>query len=241
MLFRSITSGFTSGLIYSGTDSYFEALNKDPSWGFSPKALDLMKGATSTALNTIVSGKGDPAQAIGNYITYATLRLGSSELYKSVTKAYEDFTGKTEAAQNAQDAYVGLKAQYDTEATRYNTGVATLKADQTAYQTIYDNEYQPIVNQLNGYKKEFDDQKAIYDAAKASFDANKWAYDNYDSKMKQMGYEFVSDEGGSAYVRKVGAVWKASWDPDAGYYMAWVPDGSVVDGEGNPKIGRAHV
>ena len=170
---EGITSGFTSGLIYQGTDSYFDSLNKDPNWGFSPKALDLMKGATSTALNTIVSGQGDPAQALGNYIAYSTLKLGSSELYNSVTKAYEDFSGKTALAQQTQREYVDLKAKFDVEAQRYATGVETLKADQAAYQSIYNGEYTPIVNQLNQYKADYDTNKATYDSAKATFDNNK--------------------------------------------------------------------
>ena len=70
---QSIASGFTSGLVYASTDSYFDSLNKDPNWGFSSQALNLMKGATSTTLSTIVSGKGDPSQALGNYIAYATI------------------------------------------------------------------------------------------------------------------------------------------------------------------------
>lgn len=232
-----ITSGFTSGLIYSSTDSYFDALNKDPNWGFSPKALDLMKGATTTALNTIVSGKGDPAQAVGNYITYATLRLGSSEMYKSVTKAYEDFTGYTKAAENAQDTYVGLKAQFDAEAGRYNTGLTDLKTYQGDYQKIYDEEYTPITKQLNSYKSTFDEQKGIYDTAKSSYDANKWAYENYDAKLTQMGYKLTSDEYGSAYYRTVGGRLEQRYDPEGGgYYTAVVPDGSVRDGEGNPTV-----
>ena len=125
-----ITSGFTSGLIYTGTDSFFTEVNKDPNWGLSKTTLDLLKGTTSTALNTIVSGKGDPTQAVANYIAYATLKMGSSELYKTAVKAYEDFTGKTELAEKAQDNYVSVKAQYDAEVKKYNDNVGTLKADQ---------------------------------------------------------------------------------------------------------------
>ena len=231
---EGITSGFTSGLIYSGTDSYFNELNKDPNWGFSPKALDLMKGAASTALNTIVSGKGDPAQAVGNYITYATLRLGSSEMYKSVTKGYEDFTGKTAAAEKAQDAYVGLKAQFDAEAGRYNTGLADLKTYQGDYQKIYDEEYTPITNQLNSYKSTFDQQKGIYDNAKSSYETNKWAYENYDAKLTQMGYKSDPDYG---YFRIIGGKYEQRYDPEGGgYYNALVPDGTVVDAEGNATV-----
>ncbi len=230
---EGITSGFTSGLIYSGTDSYFNELNKDPNWGFSPKALDLMKGAASTALNTIVSGKVDPAQAVGNYITYATLRLGSSEMYKSVTKAYEDFTGKTEAAEKAQDAYVGLKAKFDAEAGRYNTGLADLKTYQGDYQKIYDEEYTPITNQLNSYKSTFDQQKGIYDNAKASYDANKWAYENYDAKLAQMGYQADPDYG---YYRIIGGKMELRFDGEGGQYWARVPDGTVLDAEGNATV-----
>ena len=37
-----------------------------------------------------------------------------------------------------------------------------------------------------------------------------------------------------SYGKRVGAVQKAMWDPESGYYMAWVPDGTIVDSEGYP-------
>ena len=183
-----ITSGFTSGLIYSGTDSFFPEVNKDPTWGLSKTTLDLLKGTTSTALNTIVSGKGDPSQAVANYVAYATLKMGASELYKTAVRAYEDFSGKTELAQKAQDDYVAVKAQYDAEAKKYNDNINTLKADQQAYQGILDNEYQPIADRLETYKKTFEDNKAVYESVKADYEKNKCAYENYATKMGQLGY-----------------------------------------------------
>jgi hypothetical protein len=252
---KGLVSGFASGLIYSSTDSYFDSLNKDPNWGFSPKALDLMKGATTTALNTIVSGKGDPAAALGNYIAYSALKLGSSELYKSVTKAYEDFTGKTELAQKAQDEYVSLKAKFDSEAGKYNTTLATLQSDQSAFQNIYNNEYTPIVNQLNQYKANFDANKATYDSAKATFDNNKWAYENYYQWMANSGYlaHYDDTSGTNVYKRALGVERDAYGNPvleqrlftatdsETGYQYQYYgnvlkPDGSVRDANGNPTI-----
>jgi hypothetical protein len=230
-----ITSGFTSGLIYTGTNSFFTEINKDPNWGLSKTTLDLLKGSTSTALNTIVSGKGDPTQAVANYIAYATLKMGSSELYKTAVKAYEDFTGKTDLAQKAQDDYVAVKAKYDAEARKYNEGVTTLKADQAAYMDIYEDEYTPIADQLTTYKKNFDDNKAIYEVAKADYEKNKWAYENYDAKMRDLGYSYTSDENGSYYFKFIGGRYEQRYDPESGgYYNAFVPDGSILDSEGNP-------
>jgi hypothetical protein len=139
-----IVSGFTSGLVYSSTNSYFDALNKDPNWGFSTKALDLMKGATSTALNTIISGKGDPAQAIGNYIAYATINMGTSSLAQSVKDSYKLLTTDTVAAQEAQDKYTLAKAEYDTKVTKGEELRNAINTDAAAYQKILDEQYSPF-------------------------------------------------------------------------------------------------
>ena len=101
---EAMTSGFTSGAVYSGTDSYFNSLKLDPSWGVGPKALDLMKGSASTALNTLISGKGDPAQAIGNYIAYATLEMGKSEVTKQFKAKFDTYSTAEKDAIKQQDA-----------------------------------------------------------------------------------------------------------------------------------------
>ena len=173
-----ITSGFTSGLVYSSTSSYFDSLNKDPNWGFTPKALDMMKGATSSALNSIVSGK-DPSQAVGNYIAYATLNMGQTELSKQAKQAYVNLTTDTEAAKKAQDVYVTDKAEYDTKAKESERLRESINADSAAQKKIIEEQYTPFKNSydeitarntaaINGYNE----QKAIFDAKKAAYDAN---------------------------------------------------------------------
>lgn len=231
-----ITSGFTSGLIYSGTDSFFAEANKDPNWGLSKTSLDLLKGATSTALNTIASGKGDPSQAVANYVAYATLKMGASELYKTAVRTYEDLTGKTELAQKAQDNYVELKAKYDSELKTYNAEKDKLIGARDAYEDIYENEFKPIENQLNAYKSTFEEQKGIYDAKLKVYEDNKWAYNNYDAKLRQLGYTQTYDDSGVNYYRVVGARVEQRYDGEYGYYNALVPDGSIVDSEGSPTF-----
>ena len=81
-----ISSGFTSGLISSSTGSYFDSLNKDLGWGFSNKTLGLIKGATGSALTSLVTGKGDPAEAVGNYLFSAAANFAKSEFSTQAKK-----------------------------------------------------------------------------------------------------------------------------------------------------------
>jgi len=231
-----ISKGFSSGLIYSSTDSYFDSLNKDPNWGFSKTTLDLMKGATSTALNTLASGKGDPAAAVGNYIAYATLKLGSSELYKTAQKSYDEFTGAKDKAITAQDDYVKAKAEFDTKVKKYNTEASSLDTDVKNFDKYIDETFNPVKEKLDDLGSKQQEQIEIRETAMKSFEDNKWAYNNYDAKMRQDGYQMVGGDEYSAgyYAKLVGARYEQRYDWENGYYNALVPDGSIRDSEGNP-------
>lgn len=230
-----ITKGFSSGLIYSSTDSYFDSLNKDPNWGFSKTTLDLMKGATSTALNTLASGKGDPAAAVGNYIAYATLKLGSSELYKTAQKSYDEFTGAKDKAITAQDEYVKAKAEFDTKVTKYNTEASSLDTDVKNFDKYISETFNPVKEKLDDLSAKQQEQIDIREKAIKSLEDNKWAYNNYDAKMSQLGYQgFSDDSGGITYYKIVGAKYEQRYDWESGgYYNALVPDGTIRDSEGN--------
>jgi hypothetical protein len=228
---QGMESGFTSGLIYSSTNSYFDSINKDPNWGFSEKTLNLMKGATSTALNTIVSGKGDPAQALGNYIAFATINMAGTGLAKSAKDAYVNLTTDTEAAQKAQDAYTLVKADYDQKVKNANALNDELKADSQALQTRMNDEYNPVKSQLdeqvNANAKAIED----FDTNKKLFDDNKWAYDNYDAKLKQDGWEASTNDDGTVYFKRSGGHWEERDNGEGGTYRAYVPDSAYWDGE----------
>lgn len=231
-----ITKGFSSGLIYSSTDSYFDSLNKDPNWGFSKTTLDLMKGASSTALNTLASGKGDPAQAVGNYIAYATLKLGASEIYKTAQSAYDEFTGAKDKAITAQDDYVRAKAEFDTKAKKYNTEASSLDTDVKEFDKYIDETFNPVKEKLDDLSAKQQEQMDIREAAVKSLEDNKWAYNNYDTKMRNDGYQMVGGDEYSAgyYAKLVGAKYEQRYDWESGgYYNALVPDGSIRDSEGN--------
>ena len=216
---QSIASGFTSGLVYASTDSYFDSLNKDPNWGFSSTALNLMKGATSTALNTIVSGKGDPSQALGNYIAYATINLGGTKLANAAKDAYKLLTTDTNAAKGAQDKYTTAKAEYDTKVTAGEKLRNEINADAAAYDKKITDEFNPFKTSYDallatntGAVNTFNDQKKI-------FDDNKWAYENYETKVAGMGFQSSQDENGTIYSYKYTPVGPMAWDNDNGWYQ----------------------
>jgi hypothetical protein len=175
-----IASGFKSGLVYSSTDSYFDSLNKDPNWGFTPQSLNLMKGAASTALNTIVSGKGDPAQAVGNYIAYAAINLGTSKVLQAAKDTYKVFMTDTEEAEKAQDKYTTAKAEYDTKVKDGEVLRNEINESAVDFKNIIDNQFTPfkvsydeVVDRRESAIKEFNTQKNLYDY-------NKSVYDNYE-------------------------------------------------------------
>ena len=203
---EGLTSGFTSGLVYSSTDSYFDSINKDPSWGFSQKALNVMKGATSTALNTVISGKGDPTEALGNYIAYATLNMGSSSLFQSAKDTYKLLTTDTEAAKLAQDKYTTEKAEYDSQIKKGEELRVGINADAAAYQKTIDEKYTPFKNSYDGLIASNDEQAKIFNEQKKAFEDNKWNAENYATKLSQLGYQVVDfGEGITGYGRVTGS------------------------------------
>ena len=231
----SIASGFTSGLVYASTDSYFDSLNKDPNWGFSSQALNLMKGATSTTLNTIVSGKGDPSQALGNYIAYATINLGGTTLANAAKDAYKLLTTDTNAAKGAQDKYTTAKAEYDTKVTAGEKLRNEINADAAAYDKKITDEFNPFKTSYDallatntGAVNTFNDQKKI-------FDDNKWAYENYDAKLRGEGWTGSADENGSmVYYKRSGGHYedRQSYDEwNQPYtYKVYLPDSQTITG-----------
>lgn len=228
---EGLTSGFTSGLVYSSTDSYFDSINKDPSWGFSQKALNVMKGATSTALNTVISGKGDPAQALGNYIAYATLNMGTSELFKTAKDTYKLLTTDTDAAKLAQDKYTTEKAEYDSQIKKGEELRVGINADVAAYQKTIDDQYNPFKKSYDDLVASNDDQAKVFNEQKKAFEDNKWSYENYDTKLKQDGWESMPDgEGGSSYVKRTGGHYEERSE-DGYTYKIYVPDSAYWSGD----------
>jgi len=232
---QSIASGFTSGLVYASTDSYFDSLNKDPNWGFSSQALNLMKGATSTTLNTIVSGKGDPSQALGNYIAYATINLGGTTLANAAKDAYKLLTTDTNAAKAAQDKYTTAKVDYDAKVTAGEKLRNEINADAAAYDKKITDEFNPFKTSYDallatntGAVNTFNDQKKI-------FDDNKWAYDNYDAKLRGEGWVGSADENGSmVYIKTSGGHYENrqaynEWNQPY-TYKAYIPDSQTITG-----------
>lgn len=229
---QGIASGFTSGLVYSSTDSFFDSINKDPNWGFSQQALNLMKGATSTALNTIVSGKGDPAQAVGNYIAYAALNMGGTSLANAAKDAYKLLTTDTEAAKAAQDKYTTLKADYDTKVADGEKLRTAINSDAEAYQKTLDEKFTPFKTEYDNLIAQNNTAVNDFNTNKKAYDDNKWAYDNYDAKLKQLGYESSTDEnGGVTYFRRTGGHWEVVSDGEGGTYNRYTPDSVSYNGE----------
>lgn len=232
---QSIASGFTSGLVYASTDSYFDTLNKDPNWGFSSQALNLMKGATSTALNTIVSGKGDPAQALGNYIAYATINLGGTTLAQAAKDAYKVLTTDTEAAKAAQDKYTTAKAEYDTKVTAGEKLRTEINADAVAYDKKIADEFTPFKTSYEALIASNEDAVNTFNTQKQIFDDNKWAYNNYDAKLRGEGWtqSYDPETGGAYYYKRSGGYYATRDDGEGGTYQVYLPNEQQTDWEGN--------
>jgi hypothetical protein len=207
---NGMSQGLLSGAILSGTDSFFDTINKNQNWGLSNTSLNLLKGASGTALSAIATNQ-DPAAAVGNYIAYASMKLGESSLKQALKSAWDDFSGKTEAAQKAQDNVVNLKAQYDAEVNRWSQDRAALEKDTANFGTRLRNEYQPLqdqyvsssnsrnwlYNQINQTIANFNRDKPIYDAVANAY--NTGSYESSAAAAKYLGYNAFDGESGQFY------------------------------------------
>lgn len=120
-ILQGMTSGFTSGVIYSSSDSYFDSVNKNHNWGLSEKTLDFMKGAASTAAQSVVNGDKDLAGAVGNYVAYATMNMAESKLEKYAKETWNDLTAKTEKVKQEEENYKKLKERFDKKVDAYSS------------------------------------------------------------------------------------------------------------------------
>lgn len=175
---QGISSGFTSGLVYSGTNSYFDSVNKDPSWGFSPQALNLMKGVTSTALNTAISGKGDPAEAVGNYIAYASLNMAGSELWNKTKNTYNTFTEKTKDLKSSSDNVTALQTEYENKLKESEDLRVAINKDSADYQKIIEDKYTPFKTNYDNLITKYDKKVKDYNSIKESYEYNVDTYNN---------------------------------------------------------------
>lgn len=138
-----ITSGLTQGVVYSGTSSFFDDINKNQNWGLSDKTLNLLKGSTSTALNVAISGKGDPAAAVGNYIANAMFSMASSNISSTVKSAFTEFSKAFDNAEKLENDY-----RKESEALSYRLPEMERNAE-----NIKAN-----INQINIYQKAIENQ-----------------------------------------------------------------------------------
>lgn len=182
---KGMGSGFTSGGVYSSVDSFFDSVNKDQDWGLSTKTLNLAKGAASTGIMAMISGKGDPAAAVGNYIAYASMKMGTSELSKNAKEAYNEFRKNADIAQesgenlkNVSDEYKAKQTEYEGKAnevesliTDYNSDlakVAPVKAELDSIENEFNNftgQRVELVAQYNDIQSQHDS----YDARRSEF------------------------------------------------------------------------
>ena len=183
---EGITSGLVQGAVYSGTDSYFDEVNKDPNWGLSDTALNFIKGSTSSALNAIATGR-DPATAVGNYVAYATLKAGQSEVAKKAKEYYKDFTTATDNINKSQTNYEQLKETYDNRVREYENLRTDAEVKVNEYNQILENEYKPFqteyekrasvmqskIDEYDKYVAEYERYKAANDAPNANAAADR--------------------------------------------------------------------
>jgi hypothetical protein len=181
-----ITSGLAQGAVYSGTDSFFNEVNKNPNWGLSDNAIKFVKGSTSSALNAIISGR-DPAAAVGNYVAYATLKAGTSEVKKQAQKYYDEFKTATNNAEKSQTNYEQLKETYDNRVKEYenfrtDAEVKTneyndiLKGQYRYVRSVYDQQTQAMqtkIDEYDQYVADYERYKNANDATNANAAAEK--------------------------------------------------------------------
>ena len=155
-ILKGMGSGFTSGAVYSSTDSFFDSVNKDQEWGLSSKALSVAKGATSSALMSMIAGKGDPAAAVGNYIAYASMQMGTSELSKSAKSAYEDLLKNVEITKTSGEEFSKVNEEYQTQKKDYESKIGETNSLIEQYQEEL-NKIAPDNEKLRSIETEYND------------------------------------------------------------------------------------
>lgn len=158
----AITSGFTSGAIYSGATSLTKTANVDNNWGLSDKQINLLAGSAAAGLGALVNGKDAPTM-IGNYIANAMLNTAKSDIAKEAKLAYQNATSATEKTASAKKAEDEALAAWTKEKDAVQKDVDSYNTDLKTFNENYLKEMKPIEDKLNGYVKTFNDAKTEYD------------------------------------------------------------------------------
>ena len=165
---EGLSSGFITGLSSSATGSYFDSVNKDQNWGVSPEALNLMKGAASTGLSTALSGKGDPAQAIGNYLAYASLNMAGTEVLNTAKSTYNNLTQKISDLNLTGNKVTQLQDEYKTKLNKSEDLRVAINKDTAEHLSYYDRYYTGFVDRDNALLAKYNTALAEYNSYKNS-------------------------------------------------------------------------
>jgi hypothetical protein len=203
-----IKGGLTAGLTAGVLEGVNFATSKIP--GFSDLGKDYGKVGTATQ-RAITAGLA--AGVMGRDVDKAVL----TSALGSVLRTGSDYIK------------AGIKDLSSSLQTAYNDATTTGKS-------LEDNitRQEEIVTSYNTASEAFNKQ---HNALKADYDqyvANKDGYDNYDAKMQREGFTLVGGEDSNYYAKPVGARYEMRDDGEGGQYRALVPDGSIMDIEGNP-------
>jgi len=195
---KGMGSGFTSGGVYSSVDSFFDSVNKDQDWGLSTKTLNLAKGAASTGIMAMISGKGDPAAAVGNYIAYASMKMGTSELSKNAKEAYNEFRKNADIAQESGDNLKNVSNEYKAKQTEYEGKANEVESLITDYNSDL-AKVAPVKAELDSIENEFNNATGQRVELVAQYNDIQSQHDSYDTRKSEFENpvrSFDSEGGG---------------------------------------------
>ena len=228
---EGISSGITSGLVKFSADSFFDSVNQDANWGLSQQALNLMKGSTSAALNAFISGKGDPVEAAGAYISNAALSLAGSAFSKGIKDVSKLLSTDTDAAKTAQDNVINLKAELDNKIAIGENLRTEILNESENYQKTINERFLPFKTQQDDLIAQNATAVEDFNTNKQIYDENRAIYLNYDNEMRNRGYFISYGDDYDNNAKLVGA----TLERDDEGNLRFIPDGSVLDSEGNPS------
>ena len=177
----AITNGFVQGSVSYTSNSYFKDVQTQKDWGITPSTAKQISGLTSSTVTAFVTGN-DPAKAMANYISFATLKTVDSELKKG---AYYLLDQANEFAKNtieAQKTYKSTQEKYDSTSADLKAKADSFNAEREAVLA----ERQPYMDAYNTNLGEYNKQKAIYDDTNQSVEARNAAVEKMNTYAAEM-------------------------------------------------------
>lgn len=177
----AITNGFVQGSVSYTSNSYFKDVQTQKDWGITPSTAKQISGLTSSTVTAFVTGN-DPAKAMANYISFATLKTVDSELKKGAYYLLDQASEFAKSTIEAQKTYKSTQEKYDSTAADLKAKADAFNAEREAILAAR----QPYMDSYNTNLGEYNKNKAIYDDTNQSVEDRNAAVEKMNAYAAEM-------------------------------------------------------